>query len=70
MVEKLRQSRKIKVLRDFFRFVGGQAKDKKMPRLDKVVLPNRISKMQNPADLHNYLSNSVIFHILPIQIRW
>ena len=29
------------VLRDFFRFVDRQEKDKKMPRLDKVVLLNR-----------------------------
>lgn len=41
-----------------------------MPRLDKVVLLNRISKTQTFTDLHNYLTSSVIFYILPIQNKW
>ena len=33
-------------------------------------LPNRISKTQTFIDLHNYLTSSVIFYILPIQNKW
>lgn len=32
--------------------------------------PNRISKTQTFTDLHNYLTSSVIFYILPIQNKW
>ena len=31
---------------------------------------NRISKTQTFTDLHNYLTSSVIFYILPIQNKW
>ena len=41
-----------------------------MPRLDKVVLLNRISKMQTFTDLYNYLTSSAIFYIFPIQNKW
>lgn len=31
---------------------------------------NRISKTQTFIDLHNYLTSSAVFYILPIQNKW
>lgn len=38
--------------------------------IDNEQFANRISKTQTFTDLHNYLTSSVIFYILPIQNKW
>ena len=46
----------------------GERKGKRIYEAERS--PNRISKTQTFTDLHNYLTSSVIFYILPIQNKW
>lgn len=52
----------------FFSKVGKESKKKHI--WAGVTLPNRISKTQTFTNLHNYLTSSAVFYILPIQNKW